>query len=103
MRVVVDAKAWTDLDQIGAWIAKDNPRAAREVLRRILETTAQLQRFPRLARQGRVRGTHERLVAGTPYIIVFELLERTARVSHHRHRARPPRSVAGAANACRDL
>jgi hypothetical protein len=25
MRVVVDAKAWTDVDQIGAWIAKDNP------------------------------------------------------------------------------
>jgi toxin ParE1/3/4 len=73
MRVVVDAKAWTDLDQIGAWIAKDNPAAARDIVRRILETIAQLERFPRLARRGRVAGTHERLVAGTPYIIVFEL------------------------------
>jgi plasmid stabilization system protein ParE len=36
MRVVVDAKAWTDLDQIDAWIAKDNPHAAREILRRIV-------------------------------------------------------------------
>ena len=73
MRVVVDAKAWTDLDQIGAWIAKDDPRAVREILRRIVASIAQLRRFPRLARPGRVRGTHERVVAGTPYIIVFEL------------------------------
>jgi len=73
MRVVVDAKAWTDLDRIGAWIARHNPRAARDVLRTILETIAQLERFPRLARPGRVRGTHERVVSGTPYVIVFEL------------------------------
>ncbi len=73
MRVVVDAQAWTDLDQIGAWIAKDNPQAARDILRRILDAIAQLERFPRLARPGRVSGTHERVVAGTSYIIVFEL------------------------------
>ena len=73
MSVVVDAKAWADLDHIGAWIAKDDPRAARDVLRRILATIAQLERFPRLSRAGRVRGTRERVVPGTPYIIVFEL------------------------------
>jgi toxin ParE1/3/4 len=73
MRVVVDAKAWTDLNQIGAWIAKDNPQAAREVLRGILAMIAQLERFPRLARPGCVDGTYERVVPGTRYIIVFEL------------------------------
>jgi toxin ParE1/3/4 len=73
MKVVVDAKAWTDFDQIGAWIAKDNPHAAREVLRSILAMIAQLERFPRLARPGRVDGTYERVVPGTRYIIVFEL------------------------------
>jgi len=73
MRVVVDATAWDDLNQIGAWIGKDNPKAARAVLEKILQTIEQLQRFPRLARAGRARGTYERAVAGTPYIIVFEL------------------------------
>ena len=73
MRLVVDATAWDDLNQIGAWIAKDNPRAARAMLERILQTIEQLQWFPRLSRVGRARGTHERVVAGTPYIIVFEL------------------------------
>ena len=73
MRVIVDAAAWRDLDDIGAWIARDNPGAARRILRLILQVIAQLEQFPRLARPGRVAGTFERLVAGTPYIIVFEL------------------------------
>ena len=33
MRVIVDAAAWRDLDDIGAWIARDNPGAARRILR----------------------------------------------------------------------
>ena len=73
MRLVVDVAAWDDLNQIGAWIAKDNPRAARAVLEKILQTIEQLHYFPRLSRVGRARGTCERVVAGTPYIIVFEL------------------------------
>ncbi len=73
MRLVVDATAWQDLDDIGTWIARDNPAAARHVLRKILLTIEQLQYLPSLARPGRVRGTQERLVASTPYIVVFEL------------------------------
>jgi len=75
MRLVVDATAWRDLNDIGTWIAKDSPEAARRVLQNILQTVEQLAQFPRLARRGRARGTYERLVAGTPYIIVFELWE----------------------------
>ena len=73
MGLVVDATAWDDLNQSGAWIAKDNPRAARAMLQRILQTIEQLQWFTRLARQGRTLGTYERVVAATPYIIDFEL------------------------------
>ena len=75
MRVIVDTAAWSDLNDIGGWIAKDDPQAARRVLRLILQTAAQLELFPRLARRGRTPGTWERLVPGTPYIIVLELPE----------------------------
>jgi toxin ParE1/3/4 len=73
MKVIVDAAAWDDLNQIGAWIAKDNPRAARMVLKAILRTIELLGLFPHLAHAGRARGTYERVVPATPYIIVFEL------------------------------
>jgi plasmid stabilization system protein ParE len=72
MRLIVDASAWRDLDDIGRWIARDNPDAARRVLIHLLTTIEQLGHFPRLARPGRVSGTYERVVTGMPYIIVFE-------------------------------
>ena len=78
MKLVVDATAWSDLNDIGTWIGKDSPAAARQILRRILQTIEQLHRFPGLARPGRAQRTYERLVAGTPYIIVFELREHPA-------------------------
>ena len=80
MRLVVDVAAWDDLNHIGAWIGKDNPRAARAVLERILQTMEQLRAFPGLSRRGRVRGTCERVVSGTPYIIVFEFRQDPAAV-----------------------
>jgi toxin ParE1/3/4 len=80
MRLVVDTTAFRDLQEIGAWIAKDNPNAARRVVATILATIERLQYFPRLARPGRARGTFERLVAGTRYIVVFELWTKPAAV-----------------------
>ena len=35
MNIVVRAKADRDLDEIFAWIAKDNPKAAVETIQRI--------------------------------------------------------------------
>ncbi len=78
MRLVVDVAAWDDLNHIGAWIGKDNPSAARAVLEKILRTIEHLHAFPRLARPGRARGTYERVVPGTPYLIVFELRQNPA-------------------------
>lgn len=76
----MDVAAWDDLNRIGAWIAKDNPQAARALLQKILQTIEHLHAFPRLARAGRARGTYERVVARTPYIIVFELRQNPAAV-----------------------
>jgi toxin ParE1/3/4 len=72
MRLIVDACAWRDLDDIGRWIARSNPSAARRVLAHLLKSIEQLGDFPFLARPGRVAGTFELVVAGMPYIIVFE-------------------------------
>ena len=63
--------AETDLDQIELYIAADNPEAAAAVAERILEATAVLERFPLAGRAGRVEGTREIVVTGTPYIIAY--------------------------------
>ena len=76
MRVIVDEAAWRDLDKIGSWIAKDSSQAARRELEKIEHVINQLGRFPGLSRQGRAKGTLESVVAGTSYIVVFEVWEK---------------------------
>ena len=73
MRIVFDPRAAEDLDAIFAWIARDNPRAAADMVERIEDRIRRLgQRgFAEIGRPGQVEGTRELVTA--PYIIVYEL------------------------------
>jgi toxin ParE1/3/4 len=73
MRVVIREAAYDDLDRIYAWIAKDRPRSADSVIDRILESIGQLGRFQYLGHAGRAAGTHEWVVTGLLYIVVYEV------------------------------
>ena len=73
MKVFVRPKP-TPLDAVFEWIAKDNPRAAVDTIRRIrakLELLAVTGSCGEIGRRGRDSGTRE-LVVG-PYIIVYEV------------------------------
>jgi plasmid stabilization system protein ParE len=72
MRVIIDERAWRDLDDIAAWIGRDSPGAGRREVGKIRHMIGLLGSFPDLARPGRARGTWERVVPRTHYIIVFE-------------------------------
>ena len=63
--------AVADLDEIERYIATDNPQAAVEVAERILEVAEILERFPSAGRGGRVEGTRELVVPGTPYLLAY--------------------------------
>jgi toxin ParE1/3/4 len=71
MKVVVREAAAGDLDDILDWISRDNPRAAAELVRRILARIDRLA-IPGLSligRPGLVEGTRELVEA--PYIIIY--------------------------------
>lgn len=75
MKVVVRESAALDLEDIFAWISKDNPRAAAEVVVRIRSHINRLA-FPGLSHIGRpglVEGTRE--LVEPPYIIVYSVDE----------------------------
>ncbi len=73
MRVSIRLEADADLDRIFEWIAKDNPRAATDTIRRIRAKLNLLAAtgFAEIGRRGRDPGTRE-LIA-SPYIIVYEV------------------------------
>jgi toxin ParE1/3/4 len=60
-----------------AYIAERNPTAAIGLGDAIEAAVVRLADFPRSARTGRVRGTRELVVTGTPYIVVYRV-ERSA-------------------------
>jgi toxin ParE1/3/4 len=75
MRVRFDPDASDDLDRVFAWIAKDNPRAASEMIARIESKVMRLA-IPELTHMGRpglVEGTRE--LVEWPYIIVYKVDE----------------------------
>lgn len=55
------------------YIAQDNPRAAREVGKRVAEATSLLLTQPRIGHRGRVAGTREWVVRRTSYFLVYKL------------------------------
>lgn len=60
-----------DLEELAAHIAEESEQIAELVEARIHEEAALLSRFPRAGRRGRVKGTRERVVLRTPYILVY--------------------------------
>lgn len=75
MRVSFDPDAWAELDRIFAWVAKDNPRAAHDLVARIEAKVMRLAtaELTHMGRPGLIEGTRELLE--WPYIIVYKVYD----------------------------
>jgi addiction module RelE/StbE family toxin len=70
---------WTNralrrLDEIGAYIAADNPIAASKVVGRIATAAERLTDYPTSGRVGRLNGTRELVLADIPYIVPYRVV-----------------------------
>ncbi|WP_340159199.1 type II toxin-antitoxin system RelE/ParE family toxin [uncultured Hoeflea sp.] len=64
------------LDQIGAYVAQDNPEAAARVVARIVTAADALGDRPEMGRPGRVKTTRELVLADVSYIIAYRVTDR---------------------------
>jgi toxin ParE1/3/4 len=53
------------------YIAEDNPDASARTVAAITRAVENLEQFPAAGRPGRVRGTRELVVPGTPYVVAY--------------------------------
>jgi toxin ParE1/3/4 len=92
VRVKWLAAALANLDAEAEYIAADNPAAASEMVHRISSAVELLQDHPAIGRIGRVPGTRELIVSGTPYIVPYRVREKSIEVIRVFHAARswPP-------------
>ena len=73
MRVEWLRAALNNLDALAEYIARENPDAAEKTVTTIRLAVENLDRFPALGRPGRIAGTRELVVPGTPYIVPYRV------------------------------
>ncbi len=90
MRVRWLRKALTNLDEEAAYIAADDPKAARVVVARIFAAVEILLDQPGLGRPGRVPGTRELVVLRTRYIVPYRVKGDAIEILRVFHTSRRP-------------
>ena len=73
-------KALNSLDQEAEYIAGEDPKAARDLVRKIDSLVSLLADNPALGHPGRLPGTRELVVLGTRYIIPYRVNSREQRI-----------------------
>jgi addiction module RelE/StbE family toxin len=65
--------ALANLDKEASSIAKQNPEVAAQIVERIGTAVRKLASYPALGQPGRVPGTRELVITGTPYLIPYRV------------------------------
>lgn len=80
-------RALRRLDQAGAHIAADDPRAAARVVARLVSAVELLADQPGIGRVGRIPGTRELVFADIPYIVPYRVAATTVEILTVMHTA----------------
>jgi toxin ParE1/3/4 len=89
MNIVWSPEAIEDLSSLRAYIAEDNPTAARRVVLHLIQNVEQLlPDNPQIGRAGRVSGTRVLVVPRTPYIVPYRIQRTTIQILRVYHGAR---------------
>lgn len=77
-----------NLDAEAEYIARDDAAAAARVVTKIRLAVENLEQFPAIGRPGRVMGTRELVVPGTPYIVPYRVRSNSVEILRVFHAAR---------------
>jgi len=80
--------ALRDVQAAGEYIAQDNPEAAVRMAERVREAVEYLPEHPSMGRPGRLGGTRELVVSGTPFVVVYWTRRNTVQILRLLHHAR---------------
>jgi toxin ParE1/3/4 len=81
-------KANRNLDDVEAYIAQDNSEAAIRMVLKIIRAVEQLLDRPAHGRPGRVHGTRELVIGGTPFIVPYRVRGKVLEILAVLHGAR---------------
>jgi addiction module RelE/StbE family toxin len=88
MKVRWTRLAVDDLDQAREFISADKPATARATIGRIHSAIRALESHPLIGKMGRVEGTRELVVSGTPFIVAYRIARQRVEILGLIHGAR---------------
>lgn len=88
MKLTWSAFALSDRDAIFTFIEAENPSSAILVDERIVAAAHRLIDFPESGRVGRIAGTRELVINGTPYVVAYAVTQSAVRILRVLHGAR---------------
>ena len=88
MKIIWRPIALDDLEEARRYISAEDPSAARRVYASILSAVGRLAEFPGIGRPGRVDGTRELVIRGTPYVVAYAVVEGDVMILAVMHGAR---------------
>ncbi len=80
MKIEWARQAVDDLGTIRTYIAESDPCSAAKIAGQILTSVTMLSETPHRGRPGRVPGTRELILPGTPYIVVYRVSSDTLQI-----------------------
>ena len=88
MKVSWQRRAVADVVSAVTFVQLENPAAAAALRDRFDDSGRQIGRFPNMGRPGRMPGTREMVVSGTPHILVYRVEGETIQLIRVMHGAR---------------
>jgi toxin ParE1/3/4 len=67
------ADAAGDLKSTHEYLSEGSLKGADALVERVLSSIDVLERYPNIGRKGRIGGTRELVIAGTPFIVYYRL------------------------------
>ena len=80
--------ARANLNAEADYIAQESPAAAARLVLRLVQAVERLKTHPAMGRPGRVSGTRELVVPGTPYVIPYRVRGDSVEIIRVLHSAR---------------
>lgn len=77
-----------DLRSAHGYLKAENPKAAWDAVDRIMSAVERLERFPKMGRSGRVEGSLELVVTGTPFLVAYRVKGESVQILAVLHGAR---------------
>lgn len=89
MPIVWLSVAVQDVLQIRTFIADQDPQSARKVSARIDQVISHLAKMPKMGRPGRIFGTRELAISGTPFLAIYRVREGRVEILRVLHGRQP--------------